>query len=206
MKKVFAILLTAGLFLLLATPGLATTCDGGCPNGPENGFDGGFELCECIGFLCEDCRNVNEAYIDNTVMSTAKTGGNMQNNYAESWDECGAEIEDEGQRTLVTGDAYADARAMVEANTGDACPGMDFCMQEDDDLTVSFSLPLLETNFADVYNTVMASANTGDNHQNNTAIGGSVEIEDEGSRMLGTGAASAVSSAWTLVNSSMDMD
>ena len=180
-KKIAAIVGAGALLLSVAGPALARVNQGGC-------------VCRWPNLFCA-CRDENTAVVTNGASAMALTGGNSQGDYAEV-NGCGgeAEVENEGSRSITTGDASAYAGALTVANVTVGCS------------TCGLDRPV--TNRARVANGADAYADTGDNHQSDGAVmngwfGGEAEVENEGSRSIRTGSADATSRAWTVVNSQL---
>ncbi len=138
------------------------------------------------------------AYVSNSAVAVATTGGNGQGNGAKvnnstvgGW--CGSgSVTVSGTNSMTTGDADATATAGVVANTHKGC------------LTCGW----WHTDFASVNNSAVAVADTGNNGQgnglevNHSTVGkyGSGLVNVSGNNTMNTGDASATSRAWVMVN------
>ena len=131
------------------------------------------------------------AIVNNGASAVASTGGNGQGNSA-TVKKAGVtgDVEVSGNNNMTTGEAQADATAVVVANTHIGCS------------TCGWSLG--HKDVAVVNNGAQAGSLTGDNGQGNAAtvkkahVGGEVEVG--GSNTLKTGPASSDADAWTVVN------
>ena len=137
------------------------------------------------------------AIVGNEAVAVANTGGNTQDNFA-AGDE--AEVEDnDGDRYMDTGDADAYAGALVVANTHVGCD----CDEDNNTESLNGGGGSNHKDFALVGNGAGALANTGDNAQDDVALGDGddAEVEDnDGNRTMYTGNASSTARAWTIVN------
>ena len=116
------------------------------------------------------------ANVTNTAVATANTGDNDQDNWGK------------GDNIMFTGDAYAGATAVTIANTHVSDCG---CR----DLGLWF-----HKDRANVTNTAVATANTGDNDQDIFGSRTRHHSRGGGDNYLETGMAGAEADAWTVVN------
>lgn len=139
------------------------------------------------------------AVVTNSAQSVANTGNNLQGNGVDaSWSFVGP-VSVKGDNGVSTGNADADATAVVVANTHVECcstPCSGGCMQMQ-------SCPCPHNDYAVVTNSAYAGANTGYNLQGNGVTlkgvwGGGVTVGGDNSAW--TGSATADSDAWTVVN------
>ena len=132
----------------------------------------------------------NTAYVNNSAVAVANTGGNSQSNVADVVFGGGVNVNGaNGNRTIYTGDADAYAGALVVANTHVGCT---LCgVPHDDDI-------------AGVNNGASAGAYTGDNGQDDLALvtyGGGVNVNGgAGTRYINSGSSESTARAWTVVN------
>lgn len=130
------------------------------------------------------------AYVNNSAVAVADTGGNSQSNIAEAYYYSGATVYGgSGARTMYTGDADAYAGALVVANTHIDCG---LCSSR------------WHTDSAQVTNGAGAYAYTGDNGQDDVAFAdyssGATTYGSAGARYMDTGSADSEVRAWTIVN------
>ena len=138
----------------------------------------------------------DEAYVYNSAIAEANTGGNSQGNYAAvkgCFNSADADSSS-GDRRMRTGPASAFATAVVVANADVGCDACDYEPWDWD--------------YAWVKNGAYAGANTGGNSQNNSAVASGYDNSADadsgsGDRWMGTGPASADADAWVVVNPEM---
>lgn len=148
------------------------------------------------------------AMVFNGASATSNTGGNSQGDYAEAYKGSEAEVEVEGNsgdRKVETGEADADATAVVVANTHVSCGNCGHKGGKGPKGGES------HTDMAMVGNGAIADANSGDNWQDDSAYAkneseAEVEVENgSGKREIKTGKADSDADAWVVVNTHLEM-
>ena len=164
LKKIAAFAGSAALLLGTATPALAYEF-GGLHHG-----------------------SLDAAYVENGAAALANTGDNTQTNSAAGALVYGDVETEDVNNLIVTGDAYAGARAVAITNTHVGDCGCESRGHKD---------------LAMVSNGALAEANTGYNSQTNSAaglgVGGEVEVERTDNAIV-TGNAVAEADAWAVTN------
>ena len=135
--------------------------------------------------------NTDVTIVSNGSGAYANTGGNTQNNTAVF----GGDItQNGGSRTMTTGNADADSTAVVVADTNIGC-GCESRRGHHQSSTTDFTM---------VENGSEAVADSGNNEQDNTAVGHWSDVRgNRGSRTMTTGNASADSDAWVIADTNV---
>jgi hypothetical protein len=189
MKKVFAILLSASLFMLMAAPAMACY------------------RCHRPRYDCEDCRDINQAHVDNYSAARAFTGANEVENEAEVEDAmCSAARVEMGDE-IDTGEARASTytKTWANADRGEEMEPANNCVNGGcHGGYYHHMMPRFETNQATVNNYSEAVADTGMNSIENEA---EVERASYSRAYVGgesggidSGDATARTQTWTMVN------
>jgi len=190
MKKIAAFLSVAGLMAVLAVPAMAEY------------------KCRCYPHRPCRCRDKEITVVENGADAYADTGANQQDNTALVTRSCGVDVSTwtSGLRDMSTGDAEADAFSSVDIDSQPPCGGP-IC-----GISVMGGGPRLgrpRTTVRTVANYSQATAMTGGNSQNNTAVvnhvaWSSVTAGGAGGRDMDTGDATARSTSWVVIGADMD--